>query len=216
MQHARSAGDRPRGGRFHLLEGRERKRRTKAVRPVPYQCLRGRVEKREADTGRAPGLPPERLLNCVSTPSRRAPRLMEPARGVPPIAGALPAAARQWRRAILGRGRSRLPSSAVVCGLGLVRAPILAALGPQFCSGAFVSGLCFVCASFFFCFFFFFFCSAVLLPGGSQEARRRQRGAPTGQRVSAPGARAAGKRRRRRDAGVPGGPLGPDEREVEE
>lgn len=157
MQHARSAGDRPRGGRFHLLEGRERKRRTKAVRPVPYQCLRGRVEKREADTGRAPGLPPERLLNCVSTPSRRAPRLMEPARGVPPIAGALPAAARQWRRAILGRGRSRLPSSAVVCGLGLVRAPILAALGPQFCSGAFVSGLCFVCASFFFCFFFFFF-----------------------------------------------------------
>lgn len=61
------------------------------------------------------------------------------------------------------------------------------------------------------------FCSAVLLPGGSpREARRQQRGAPTGQRVSAPGARAAGKRRRRRDAGVPGGPLGPDEREVEE
>lgn len=176
MQHARSAGDRPRGGRFHLLEGRERKRRTKAVRPVPYQCLRGRVEKREADTGRAPGLPPERLLNCVSTPSRRAPRLMEPARGVPPIAGALPAAARQWRRAILGRGRSRLPSSAVVCGLGLVRAPILAALGPQFCSGAFVSGLCFVCASFFFCFFFFFLLRGVAPgrePGGSEAAARR-------------------------------------------
>lgn len=73
-----------------------------------------------------------------------------------------------------------------------------------------------LCVCEFFLLFFFFFCSAVLLPGGSQEARRRQRGAPTGQRVSAPGARAAGKRRRRRDAGVPGGPLGPDEREVEE
>lgn len=117
------------GGRFLLKQGRERKRRTKAVRVVPYQCLRGRVEKRETETGQAPGIPPERLLNCVSTPSRRAPRLMEPARGVPPINAALPPAVGQWRRAFLGRGRSRLLSLAVVCGLGLVWA-ILAALGP--------------------------------------------------------------------------------------
>lgn len=131
------------------------------------------MEKRETDTGREIGLPPERLLNCVSTPSRRAPRLMEPARGVPPIAGALPAAARQWRRAILGRGRSRLPSSAVVCGLGLVRAPILAALGPQFCSGAFVSGLCFVCASFFFLVLLRGVAPGRESSGGSEAAARR-------------------------------------------
>lgn len=122
-------GDPPRGERL-LKQGRERKQRTKAIRLVPYQRPRGRVEKRETETSPTPRIPPERLLNCVSTTSRRAPRLMEPARGVPPIAAALPPAAGQWRRVFLGRGRSRLLSLAVVCGLGLVRAPSLAALGP--------------------------------------------------------------------------------------
>lgn len=116
------------------------------------------------------------------------PRLMEPARGAGPIAAALPPAAGQWRRAFLGRGRSRLLSLAVVCGLGLVRAPLWAALCPQFCSGGFCVRLLlrFPRASF----VFVFVCpargspaEAVRLGGGSapppsgkEQAHRRERG----------------------------------------
>lgn len=72
--------------------------------------------KRETETGPTPALPPERLLNCVSTTSRWAPRLGEPARAVLPITGALPPAARQWWRAFLGRGRSRLLARCLCVG----------------------------------------------------------------------------------------------------
>lgn len=157
---SKPVSDGPGGGFFPSKEG-ERKRHTKAVRFVPYQRLRERVEKREIETDQAPWIPPERLLNCVSTTSRRAPRLMEPARGLGPITAAFPPAAGQWRSAFLVRGRSRLLSLAVVCGLGLVRAPIWSALGLQLCSGAFVSSFCVLFRVRVFLFFFcFFFCSA--------------------------------------------------------
>lgn len=103
--------------------------------------LRGRMRKWETETSRATELPPKRLLNCVSTTSSRAPRLMEPARGVPPITAALPTAAGQWRHPFLGRGRRGCSPLAVGCALGLVRTPGLAALGPACSARAFVSGV---------------------------------------------------------------------------
>lgn len=170
-----SAADPGEKGSFPSKE-RERKSHTKAVQLVPYQRLRGRVEKRETETDQPRWIPPERLLNCVSTTSRRAPRLMEPARGVGPITAAFPPAAGQWRRAFLVRGRSRLLSLAVVCGLWLVRAPIWAALGLQFCSGAFVSSFCVPFRVRVFFFFFFLFFAPRAAPGwepwGSEAATR--------------------------------------------
>lgn len=131
---ARKAASPARGGRGNGAR--------KAVRPdlTLIAVLRGRVEKGK-QTGQTPGLPPERLLNCVSTTSLRAPRLMEPARGVAPITAPLPPAAGQWRRAFLGRGRRGCSPLAAVCGLGLVRAPALAALGRTSAAAVFVSGL---------------------------------------------------------------------------
>lgn len=68
-------------------------------------------------------------------------------------------------------------------------------------------------------FFVVFLLLLALLPGGSREAQRRQPPHPQARSeragVSA-GVTAAGKGIRRRDAGVPGRPLGADEGEVEE
>lgn len=200
---------------FFSSRAGERKLHTQVLRRGPYQRLRGRVEKREIETDQAPGLPPERLLNCVSTTSRTVPRLMEPARGLLPITARLPPTAGQWRRAFLGRGRNRLLSPclcSVWAGVGggsyLGRTWFALVLGGLLCRLL----LCFVCASFCFALRRSSRVGAVRLEGGSAV--------PPGQRASAPawaaGVRSAGKGIRRGDAGVPGRPLGPDEREVEE
>lgn len=117
--------------------GKKESRARKALR------TRGSLtsEKKETNKQRAgnrgagaelPRLPLERLLNCVCTASRSAPRLMEPARAARPIAAALPPAAGQSRRAFLGRARNgRLGAGPVpcvcvcvrACGLGLERRP---------------------------------------------------------------------------------------------
>lgn len=121
-----------------------------------------------------PGLPPERLLNCVSTTSRTVRWLMEPARGLPPITARLPPTAGQWRRAFLGRGRNKLLSPrlcSVWAGVsgGSYLSRTWSALG--------LGGL--LCPAFaLLCVWEFLLCSAALLPGGSREAQRRQSGPP--------------------------------------
>lgn len=128
------------------------------------------MEKREIETDQAPGLPPERLLNCVSTTSRTVPRLMEPARGLLPITARLPPTAGQWRRAFLGRGRNRLLSPclcSVWAGVGggsyLGRTWFALVLGGLLCRLL----LCFVCASFCFALRRSSRVGAVRLEGGS-------------------------------------------------
>ncbi|KAJ8796404.1 hypothetical protein J1605_017959 [Eschrichtius robustus] len=93
------AGDRPRREKLLLQQGEgEETAHKKQYDLSLIAILRKMRGKMETGTNHAPELPPERLLNCVSTTSSRAPRLMEPARGVPPITAALPPAAGQWRR----------------------------------------------------------------------------------------------------------------------